>query len=1128
MGCGPSKYRIHAEQVSPQPGPAVSIRLLSSSSVSNLLLPTASPPPPPRPLHALNLRTHSTISPSHASTDREYDPRRSSTWLPPSPHPLSSAHSHPSQTESRSSSLLSIARALAAETRLSHIVHIIVTQVPELIDCDRCTLFFVDRETKELIARRSGSGGRRKTFVSWVFGQMEAPALPFGEGEDELRLPMKGLAGVVAMSGQCVKLDDVHLDGRFDPSMDKETGYRTRSMLCVPMVDNKGECIGVIQAINKNPVYPGFDSADEALLLTFSAQAALAVRNSQLLSKTSAALQQADALLEITNVLSSELKMEALIAMICSKLQQLLGCERCTVFLVDKQKAQLYTSASLSYGMGPSAVVSGDKDREKLLSFPINRGIAGHVATTGEVVNLPDAYEDARFDRTVDNDTGYRTKSVLCVPVKNHRAEVVGVIQVINKQKRTSALDMGAFDDHHHHHDASPATHRLSHPSPGHLSKDVLPPSHPHRVATPRVIAFSSANVRLLTAFSSQAAVAIENSRLFTETEKALNQALAEQRNLRFMLSVTKNLFSDLHLQSTLGQLVQQIQALMKADHCVFYLVDQQSRDYYLAKEHASAQPAQHKDKPRRDSRNAAHAPLSARFPFTAGFAGRVITSGEPLRINADADKDPAFEAAIDARHGAVPQSILYCPVIGTLVQTPTDGGGGAGAAASGPAVLGVIGVWDGVNRGGFAADEEELLRAFCAQASAAITSSNRVSSILLQSEAKDSDDSAAQYLKGKRGMKLASHKIDRFEYRTDDLAMKGLIGVGSYGEVYRAVVIDTQQTVAVKRFHVRQLQAEQVDSFCSEASLMCQLTHPNVVGFIGAITEPSNLAIITEFCSRGSVADILVDDSVQLTFAQRVRIALDAARGMHYLHTSNPVILHRDLKSDNLLVTDAFVIKVGDFGLTRFLSEGKQMTQVGTPMWMAPEIIQGRQYTQKADVYAFGIILWEVLTRLEPYEDKEPMQIVLEVVNQQLRPHLPTELHASPMVPLMTECWAQDPGVRPTFQQCVVRLEAILADVEGAEEGEVKGGGKKGWRALTPHGIANVWGVGLGALDKGRLPSFARREEERQEEMRRTQAEAEREEREEFDKRQQEREEQLRQEREDDEAEQLQATSTT
>ena len=840
------------------------------------------------------------------------------------------------------------------------------------------------------------------------------------------------------------------------------------------------------------------------------------MRNSQLLSKTSAALQQADALLEVTNVLASELKMEALISMICSKLQGLLGCERCTVFLVDKAKAQLYTNASLSYGMGPSAVVSGDKDKEKLLLFPINRGIAGHVATTGEVVNLADAYDDPRFDRTVDKDTGYRTQSMLCVPVTNHRAEVVGVIQVINKQRRVGGIDIGQEDDGQSVA-APPFTHRLS-----------ARASNARLAATvPRVVSFSSANVRLLTAFSSQAAVAIENSRLFTETEKALNQALAEQRNLRFMLSVTKNLFSDLHLQSTLGQLVQQVHTLMKADHCVFYLVDPTTKEFWLAKEDG-ATPPKDKGGQRRDSRlSASHSPLSARFPPTAGFAGRVITTSESLRINADAHLDPSYDAAIDARHGIVPQSILYCPVIGVCVQ-PQGGEGGGGGGEEASAVLGVLGVWDALNRGGFAADEEELLKAFCAQASAAITSSNRVSSMLLQSEAKDGDDSAAQYLKGKRGMKLASHKIDRFEYRTDDLLMKGLIGVGSYGEVYRAVVLDSGLTVAVKRFHTRHLHAEQVDAFCSEASLMCQLTHLNVVGFIGAITEPSNLSIITEFAARGSLADILIDGTVPLTFSARLRIALDAARGMHYLHTSNPVILHRDLKTDNLLVTDGFVIKVADFGLTRFLSEGKQMTQVGTPMWMAPEIIQGRQYTQKADVYAFGIILWEVLTRLEPYEDKEPMQIVLEVVNCQLRPHLPPELGSSPLVPLMVECWQQDPAMRPSFQQVVKRLEGILEEVEEGGEGEGGGGeagggggvGGKGWRGKTPHGIVNEWGVGLGGLDKALLPSFAVREAEREEEMRRGREEAERLEREEFDKREKEREEQMRQEAEDEEAE--------
>ena len=288
MGCHPSKYRIHAEEASPQLRPETNQSFTADSNLAPPSPASARRPPP----HHLKLSTRTSISPSRhdAAFFAEGDPRRSSAWLPPTPHPLSSPQSDPSQHESRASSLLSIARALAAETRLSHIVSIIVTQVPELIDCDRCTLFFVDRDTRELIARRSGSGGRRKTFVSWVFGQMEAPALPFAEGEEELRLPMKGLAGVVAMSGESVKIDDVHLDGRFDPSMDKETGYRTRSMLCVPMIDNRGECIGVIQAINKNLFYPGFDSADEALLLTFCAQAALAVRNSQLLSRTSAAL----------------------------------------------------------------------------------------------------------------------------------------------------------------------------------------------------------------------------------------------------------------------------------------------------------------------------------------------------------------------------------------------------------------------------------------------------------------------------------------------------------------------------------------------------------------------------------------------------------------------------------------------------------------------------------------------------------------------------------------------------------------------------------------------------------------------------------------------------------------------
>lgn len=112
-------------------------------------------------------------------------------------------------------------------------------------------------------------------------------------------------------------------------------------------------------------------------------------------------------------------------------------------------------------------------------------------------------------------------------------------------------------------------------------------------------------------------------------------------------------------------------------------------------------------------------------------------------------------------------------------------------------------------------------------------------------SEFKESDHSAADYLRKNKGMNLADDSIAHFQYKMEDIVMKGAIGNGSYGEVYRAQV--NGNIVAVKKLHVRNLKAEQVDAFCKEASLMCQLKHTNIVGFIGAVTEPSNLCIISQ-----------------------------------------------------------------------------------------------------------------------------------------------------------------------------------------------------------------------------------------------------------------------------------------
>lgn len=793
------------------------------------------------------------------------------------------------QSHKRSAALLDVAKALASETTLDKVVGIIVSQVPELLDCDRCTLFFVDREKEQLIVTKGASKGRAKNLVSWIFGQSNAPELPFPKNCNEIRFSMhNGIAGHVAMSGETLTIVDAHQDPRFNSTMDKETGYRTRSILCVPMVDSAGVIIGVLQAINRSvgatryldPMFPRFDVHDETLLKTFAAQAALAVRNAQLFTKTVMSLQQSDALLEVTKALSQELKIEALIRIICEKIQQLLRAERCTLFILDKERKELYTSENMSFGMGPALPI--DKEKATFIRFPSDRGIAGSVATTLQPVNIPDAYKDARFNKNMDKETGFRTRSILCFPIANHRNECVGVLQVMNKEGSS----------------------------------------------------FDEADEKLLSAFCAQAAVAIENSRLFDQTERALNHALADQRNMKFMLSVTKNLFSDMHLTSMIDQMTMQVHHLLKADDCAVYLVDDTTREFWLAKDdtHAGQQSSSGGEV------------VAKKFAFTVGIVGLVATTGETIRISSGAHTDSRFSPLVDQRKGKTTHSILCCPIRAELPD-------------NGVKIVGVISVRDEKDRGGFEAEEEKLLKVFCAQAAVAIMNSKRFATIMDQAELKTSDHSAADYLKQNRGMQLSSDDIGQFNFSMDDIKMRGAIGTGSYGEVYKAEIGNPPKIVAVKKLHVRNLKAEQVDAFCKEASLMCQLNHMNIVGFIGAVTEPSNLSIITEFCSRGSLADLLLDSSIIMNFKVKVKFALEAALGMLYLHTSNPAILHRDLKSDNLLVTSDWTIKVADFGLTRFISEKKQMTQVGTPMWMAPEIIMGKKYTEKADVYAFGIV---------------------------------------------------------------------------------------------------------------------------------------------------------------------------
>lgn len=250
-------------------------------------------------------------------------------------------------------------------------------------------------------------------------------------------------------------------------------------------------------------------------------------------------------------------------------------------------------------------------------------------------------------------------------------------------------------------------------------------------------------------------------------------------------------------------------------------------------------------------------------------------------------------------------------------------------------------------------------------------------------------------------------------------------IGLGSYGEVYRADWNGTE--VAVKKFLDQDFSGDALDEFRREVRIMRRLRHDNVVTFMGAVTRPPNLSIVTEFLPRGSLYRIIHRRNCQIDEKRRIKMALDVAEGMNCLHLSTPTIVHRDLKSPNLLVDNNWNVKVCDFGLSRlkhntFLSS---KSTAGTPEWMAPEVLRNELSSEKCDIYSFGVILWELATLKMPWSGMNPMQVVGAVGFQNRRLEISKDI--DPLVAsIISHCWLTDPTKRPSFGELTEALKQL------------------------------------------------------------------------------------------------------
>ncbi|TVU15806.1 hypothetical protein EJB05_39344, partial [Eragrostis curvula] len=274
----------------------------------------------------------------------------------------------------------------------------------------------------------------------------------------------------------------------------------------------------------------------------------------------------------------------------------------------------------------------------------------------------------------------------------------------------------------------------------------------------------------------------------------------------------------------------------------------------------------------------------------------------------------------------------------------------------------------------------------------------------------------------------------DLLEISWEELDLKERVGAGSFGTVYRADWHGSD--VAVKVLTDQDVGEAQLKEFLREISIMKRVRHPNVVLFMGAVIKCPHLSIVTEYLPRGSLFRLISKASTgeMLDLKRRLRMALDVAKGINYLHCLNPPIVHWDLKTPNMLVDKNWSVKVGDFGLSRFKANTfiSSKSVAGTPEWMAPEFLRGEPSNEKCDVYSFGVVLWELLTMQQPWSGLSPAQAIYRAVAFQNR-RLPIPKDTSPeLAALVESCWDDDPRQRPSFSSIVDTLKKLLKAMLG------------------------------------------------------------------------------------------------
>lgn len=292
----------------------------------------------------------------------------------------------------------------ALENMLEKVLEAITLKIGQILQAEHTAIFLVDYDKSQLWSKVPQDNSQK--FL-------------------EIRTPITfGIPGHVASTGQYLNITETATHPLFSPDLEKQMGYEIHNILCMPVVSSKNQVVAVVQLANKTGDTP-FNHEDEGHFRDFAASIGIILETCQSFYVAARNQRGATALLRATQTLGQSLDLEATLQIVMEQARILMQADRSTLFLYRKEMGELWTK------------VASATDITNLMEIriPANRGIAGYVASTGQALNIPDAYKDPRFDPSTDRKTGYLTRNILCLPVFNSANELIGVTQLINKQQ---------------------------------------------------------------------------------------------------------------------------------------------------------------------------------------------------------------------------------------------------------------------------------------------------------------------------------------------------------------------------------------------------------------------------------------------------------------------------------------------------------------------------------------------------------------------------------------------------------------------------------------------------------------------------------------------------------------------